>query len=75
MRLCEQLGPVRDADWPPPLACPKWDMGRAVGARAVLTEGRAYAMQKADIVRASGLLLGLACYVISSSCLSGMHAR
>ncbi|KAK9827282.1 hypothetical protein WJX81_008183 [Elliptochloris bilobata] len=34
VRLCAQLGPTRDADWPPPLACPKWDLGRAVGPRA-----------------------------------------
>ncbi len=33
VRLCKQLGPTRDADWPPPLACPKWSLGRAVGAR------------------------------------------
>lgn len=33
VRLCAQLGPTRDADWPPPLACPKWDLGRALGGR------------------------------------------
>ena len=74
MRLCEQLGPVRDADWPPPLACPKWDLGRAVGAHAASIQGRAYVLRCANIVRASvghnvSVMLGVAV------CRPSMHAR